>query len=65
MIVTAREVQPGPRIDGYRVIRRGLRGDETVVVSGLQRLRADTKVRIQERTLSPVLEAGAKPPSRS
>ena len=32
-------VKPGPRIDGYRVIREGLKGDETVVINGLMRVR--------------------------
>ena len=35
--VTPRVVRPGPRIDGYRLIREGLKGDETIVISGLQR----------------------------
>ncbi len=29
------EVRPGPRIDGYRVIREGLDGSETIVIEGL------------------------------
>lgn len=33
------EVRVGPRQDGYRVIREGLTGDETIVVNGLQRVR--------------------------
>ena len=31
--VSPRVVRPGPRIDGYRLIREGLTGDETIVVS--------------------------------
>ncbi|WP_420347183.1 efflux RND transporter periplasmic adaptor subunit [Pelagibius sp.] len=38
-VVSTREVRPGPRIDGYRVIREGLTGDEQVVVDGLMRVR--------------------------
>ncbi len=37
--VTAKPVRTGPRIDGYRVIRSGLTGDEIIVVNGLMRLR--------------------------
>ncbi|MGQ0564389.1 MAG: efflux RND transporter periplasmic adaptor subunit [Gemmobacter sp.] len=37
--VTPVVVRPGPRIDGYRVIREGLTGDETIVIEGLIRAR--------------------------
>ncbi len=37
--VTPIEVRPGPRIDGYRVIREGLEGTETIVIEGLMRAR--------------------------
>ena len=37
--VSTKVVRPGPRIDGYRVIREGLKGDETVVINGLMRVR--------------------------
>jgi RND family efflux transporter MFP subunit len=42
--VASRVVRPGPRIDGYRLIREGLTGDETIVISGLQRVRPGAKV---------------------
>ena len=32
-------VRPGPRIDGYRVIRKGLTGQETIVTKGLAKVR--------------------------
>lgn len=54
--VTMRPVRPGPRIDGYRVIREGLKGDETVVVNGIVRVRAGMKVAPQMTTLPPVRE---------
>ena len=38
--VSAKPVRTGPRIDGYRVIREGLTGDETIVVNGLMRAQA-------------------------
>ena len=50
---TQRTVRPGPRIDGYRVIREGLTGDETIVVAGLQRVRAGAKVTAQMTELPP------------
>lgn len=37
--VSAKPVRPGPRIYGYRVIREGLTGEETIVINGLPRLR--------------------------
>ena len=51
--VSSRVVKPGPRIDGYRLIRDGLTGDETIVVVGLQRVRAGAKVTPQRQDLPP------------
>ena len=48
-----RVVRPGPRIDGYRLIRDGLKGDETIVIAGLQRVRAGAKVTPQMKELPP------------
>ncbi|MEM7524308.1 MAG: efflux RND transporter periplasmic adaptor subunit [Pseudomonadota bacterium] len=42
--VTPRPVRTGPRIDGYRVIRDGLDGSETLVVEGVVRARPGTVV---------------------
>ncbi len=52
--VAARLVRPGPRIDGYRVIRSGLDGSETIVVAGLQRVRPGGKVTAQRVDLPAV-----------
>ncbi|HEX8164511.1 MAG TPA: efflux RND transporter periplasmic adaptor subunit [Beijerinckiaceae bacterium] len=52
-----RTVRPGPRIDGYRLIREGLKGDETVVIAGLQRVRPGAKVTPQLKELPPSREA--------
>ena len=38
-------MRTGPRIDGYRVIREGLTGDETIIVNGLMRVRPGAKVK--------------------
>lgn len=34
----------GPKLYGYRVIRDGMTGDETIVVNGLMRIRPGVKV---------------------
>lgn len=47
-------VRPGPRIDGYRVIREGLTGEETLVVNGLMRVRPGVTVSPQMTELPPV-----------
>ena len=44
-LVSAKPVRLGPRIDGYRVIREGLTGDETIVINGLMRVRPGVKVK--------------------
>jgi RND family efflux transporter MFP subunit len=54
--VAMKPVTPGPRIDGYRVIRQGLTGDETIVINGLMRVRASAKIDPQPTTLAPVRE---------
>jgi RND family efflux transporter MFP subunit len=53
--VSAKPVRTGPRIDGYRVIREGLSGDETIIVNGLMRARPGTKVK-PEMTELPALQ---------
>lgn len=50
-VVSARQVRPGPTIDGFRVIREGLTGDETIVVNGLLRVRPGAVVTPEEITL--------------
>jgi multidrug efflux system membrane fusion protein len=42
--VSTKAVRPGPRLYGYRVIRAGLDGTETIIVNGLMRARAGSKV---------------------
>ncbi len=54
--VTPRAIRPGPMEDGYRVVREGLKGDETIVVNGLMRVRPGVKVSPQMTTLPPVRE---------
>ncbi len=54
--VTPREVRPGPRIDGYRVIREGLDGSETIVIEGIVRARPGSVVTPVRVELPPVAE---------
>jgi RND family efflux transporter MFP subunit len=49
-------VRPGPRIDGYRVIREGLDGTETLVIEGLIRARPGAVVTPVMVELPPVAE---------
>lgn len=60
-------VRPGPRIDGYRVVRQGLTGGETIVVNGIQRIRPGAKIAPQPTTLPPTRTAanGNDPGSRT
>jgi multidrug efflux system membrane fusion protein len=37
--VQQRPIRTGSRTDNYRIVREGLKGDETVVINGLQRVR--------------------------
>jgi RND family efflux transporter MFP subunit len=50
-IVAAREVKLGPIFQGLRVIREGIKSDETIIVSGLQRVRAGSPVTPVEKAL--------------
>lgn len=50
------DVRPGPRIDGYRVIRDGLKGDERIVINGLMRVRPGSPVTPEVVELPPVAE---------
>ena len=52
-VVSLQPVRVGPRVDGYRVIREGLKGDETIVVNGLMRVRPGVKVDPKMTTLPP------------
>ena len=51
--VSTKVVRPGPRIDGYRVIRDGLKGDETIVVNGLMRVRPGIEIQPKMTELPP------------
>lgn len=51
--VSPRVIRPGPKIDGYRLVRSGLEGDESIVIAGLQRIRPGIKVAPQMKELPP------------
>lgn len=53
-VASARIVRPGPKIDGYRLIRSGLTGDETIVINGLPRVRPGIKLATKLVELPPV-----------
>jgi multidrug efflux system membrane fusion protein len=59
--VSAKPVRPGPRQHGYRVIREGLTGDETIVINGLMRVRPGVKVKAEIVTLPPEAEGAGAP----
>ncbi|MBB4231857.1 efflux RND transporter periplasmic adaptor subunit [Rhizobium mongolense] len=49
--VSTKPVRPGPRLYGYRVIREGMEGNETIVVNGLMRARPGAKITPQTTEL--------------
>lgn len=49
--ISAKPVRTGPILYGYRTIRAGLTGDETIVIDGLVRVRPGVKVKADQVTL--------------
>jgi RND family efflux transporter MFP subunit len=45
-------VELGPIVDGLRVVRSGLKGDETIVVEGIGKVRPNTKVNAEPTDMS-------------
>jgi RND family efflux transporter MFP subunit len=58
LTIAAQQIRPGPKIDGYRVVREGLTGNETIVIGGLVRVRPGVAVAPQPTTL-PLVAASA------
>ena len=54
--VTPKPVTVGWKIEGYRLVRSGLSGEETIAVNGLVRIRPGIKVTPQATTLPPVAQ---------
>ena len=51
--VAAKPVKLGPIVDGYRVIRDGLKGDESVVINGVAKVRPGAQVKPETTQLPP------------
>ena len=51
--VTQQVIRPGPRHDGYRIIREGLTGDETIIINGTQRVRFGGPISPEQVVLPP------------
>lgn len=56
--VSAQQVRPGPRLHGYRVVREGLKGDETIVINGLMSVRPGVVVTPNLVELPPTADQG-------
>ncbi|MCJ2058379.1 efflux RND transporter periplasmic adaptor subunit [Methylobacterium sp. J-048] len=52
-VIQQKDVVLGPKVDGYRVIRSGLKGDESLVVNGIARVRPGAKVNPETVELPP------------
>jgi multidrug efflux system membrane fusion protein len=60
--VEYRKIEPGPLIDGLRVIRSGLNPEDWVIVNGVQRVRSGAKVDPQPQAMP---DNQALPPSEA
>jgi RND family efflux transporter MFP subunit len=49
--IAVKQIRPGPKIDGYRVVRDGLTGEDTIVIDGLMRVRPGMAVTPQNAVL--------------
>ena len=56
-VIERRQIKPGPIVDGLRVVREGLQGDEWLVTEGLLKARPKMKVSTIEGTIE-VVEDG-------
>lgn len=53
-VIERRAVTPGPIVDGLRVVREGLQGDETLVIEGLLQARPQMEVETQSGTIAAI-----------
>ena len=56
--VEQREIRPGPREFGLRVVRSGLEPDERIVINGLTRVRPGATVTPVTGSIEPADEQG-------
>ena len=52
-VVSSRDVRVGGKIDGYRIVRKGLDGSESIVIDGLTRVKPGAKVTPEKKDLPP------------
>lgn len=57
--VATKPIRLGPKLHGYRVVRSGLTGNETIVINGLMRIRPGVVVKPELVTLPPEAASGA------
>jgi hypothetical protein len=56
-----RAIQAGRIVDGLRIVRKGLKPDDVIVISGLQRVRPGAQVKPNMTTMgAPAADATAK-----
>lgn len=51
--VTPKEIRPGPREMGLRIVRRGLGAEDRIIIEGLMRARPGAKVAAEEGRVTP------------
>lgn len=56
-VIKRRPIKSGPIVDGLRVIREGLNGDESLVIEGLLQSRPEAKVNTKQGTIE-IIEDG-------
>lgn len=59
-MVSNRQVELGPMVEGLRLVRKGLGKDDRVVIDGLQRARPGQKVTAEEGKIEPRVETADK-----
>ena len=60
-VVDVREVKLGRLDEGLRIVREGLKPDDQVVISGLQRVRAGARVTPTRKPIAETIAAGGRP----
>jgi RND family efflux transporter MFP subunit len=63
-VVQLRPVQLGPNVDGLRVVRNGLKGDESVIINGIVNARPGSKVSPQDGVMNQFVSNQLTMPTR-